>query len=240
MKWLVPITALVLSTALFTTSGCLIEENDLFSQFCADPCVTLTGNFSTGDGSAPLSDVQLVVKWDNTVFLGGVIRTKAKTYTKADGSYSLQFVARDDELEEGFYKVEIVASDKYLDCGRGGGDLPGFSFEAFTGDTTVTVDYYLPLSASILVRGENVSQIAKGDSFWVQTASRFGVSGSQECGSHVFWNHEPRETERILEVAAFQPIVVESRINKDSIRTTRYDTLSLNPGEEIEFVARYP
>ena len=54
---------LVLGIFLFVS--CSKEEDDLISQNCESDCTQIIGKIMTDNGTVPISDVKLTVKWDN-------------------------------------------------------------------------------------------------------------------------------------------------------------------------------
>src|SRR5690606_24436702 len=95
---------IILGVLIFIS--CSKEEDDLISQNCETNCTEIVGKIMTDNGTVPISNLKLTVKWDNIPHLGsGTIRTKATTKTDSQGNFYLKFFIRDDELEEGGFRL---------------------------------------------------------------------------------------------------------------------------------------
>ncbi|MBF8962711.1 carboxypeptidase regulatory-like domain-containing protein [Pontibacter sp. FD36] len=89
-------------------SSCTKEEDDYISKYCPGSCTEVSGQVLRGSGQ-PIKNMQLLVTWQNLRPFkgggGGIIRKKAVAYTDDSGNYTLRFLLRDDEMEEGHIEV---------------------------------------------------------------------------------------------------------------------------------------
>lgn len=65
-----------------------------------------------------------------------------------------------------------------------------------------------------------------------------GIEGKQGCGPVVTWS-SGLPLNPILEVAAEQPVIVETHKIKNGTRTVSYNTLNLTIGQKIVFNAEF-
>src|SRR5690606_1576029 len=109
--------SLVIILGIFLFAGCSKKEDDLISQNCETNCTEIVGKIMTDNGTVPIQNLKITVTWDNIAYLGtGIIRTKASTRTDSRGNYRLKFYLRDDEFEEGGYRMfyEKLNEDIFL------------------------------------------------------------------------------------------------------------------------------
>lgn len=226
---------------LLTLTSCVEDENDLKSQNCDDSCVTLNGLISTGNGSEPLDGASLEVIWDNAGAYGGTNRLKARSETNENGFYEIGFELREDELEEGFFRIQIAVPDPYLQhCFDRG--YYEFAVSDLTNDTIVTTNYGIPLKTTLLVRATGAANMGENDRFSVGITSPFGIGFSSGCGSGnlISWTNDTPEQTFSLDVAAEQPVTIRINITKDGQRTIKTDTLYFDVGKTAEFTAEFP
>ncbi|WP_276497897.1 hypothetical protein [Pontibacter litorisediminis] len=216
---------------LLLISGCLDKEEDITGPVCLTGCTTIQGKLTTGTGSAPLGSAILTLEWVNTRYLsGGTIRKKATAKTDADGNYQLAFQVRDDELGEGYFNVDIaVDTVQYMLCGK---DNYSFTFFEMKRDTTIEVNSFIPRKAFLELRLSNPEQVKTSDYFASTVYSPVGVDGEQSCGKVETWRSDYSST-RVVEVAAEQPVVIDTRKTKDGVQTVTMDTLLLSVGQRV-------
>jgi len=216
-------TSLILLTGgLLALVGCKKDDK---VETCPGSCTVITGRLLTAGGTTPLARVPLTVKWLNRVSLfGGDVRTKATATTNADGWYTLRFFVRDDELHQGYFKVDYsVDKSKYYDLGS------DFAFMELPRDTTIVQDYLIPRKAYVELVLTNPGALTAADSFWSNFSSRSGLfPGTSTAGPAVSWPLQGQSSR--VEVAGDQPVVVENLRNKAGVRVVTYDTLRIPAG----------
>lgn len=217
-------------------SACVEREDDI-APVCEDACTTISGYLTTGDGTGPLPNANLTVYWKDTPYLSrGTVRRKAIATSDANGYYELNFHIRPEELENGYFQVEIpVNPDEYLICGQGD---HSFAFHDLQRDTAVQINYFIPRKAFVEIQVYNQEQIQEGDYFATNVKSRLGVEGKQGCGGVSTWSRSELSN-AVLDVAAEQPVVVRVIKTRDGIKTESNDTLTLAAGEKVLFEAEF-
>ena len=224
---------------LMTLTSC-IKEGDLINQDCNDSCTTVNGLLLTGNGNQPLSDAYLEVIWENSDQSSSTNRVKASGNTDENGYYELKFHLEEDELKAGFHRVQInVSDDNYLKhCVR---DYYDFKLLHLTNDTTVTIDFGIPLKTTLDIKAIGASEMGDNDRFYVGLRSPFGVGFNSGCEDGFLIQSTNQSAEQIYtkEVAAHQPVVVHIDITKNGQRVNKYDTLSMNVGEKTEYIVEF-
>jgi hypothetical protein len=211
-------------------SGCIIEEDDYISKYCPGSCTEIKGRIRTGIGRQAMPGVQLVATWYNLYPLtgGGIVRKKAVTKTDAQGNYTLRFLLRDDELENGYIEIHYgVDKDKYLDCRAGKTIHPGF----LKRDTTYNLDFYFPKIAYLSLELTNAKDMAPTDLFFSTITYPAGSSPENTCGQALSWHGAAGKSQTVPVAAEDKIVVVNSRF-KNGIQVVDSDTLNLMPGEQ--------
>jgi hypothetical protein len=124
-------------------TGCVNEQEDYISKYCPGSCTEVSGKVLRASGQ-PVKGMQLTATWRNmrTFYegMGGTTRKKAVAYTDAQGNYTLRFLLRDDEMEDGYIDV----SPQIANCP----DWECYSYTLYWDklkrDTTYTYDLVLP------------------------------------------------------------------------------------------------
>ncbi|MEM7108227.1 MAG: hypothetical protein AAF519_08370, partial [Bacteroidota bacterium] len=57
------------------------------------------------------------------------------------------------------------------------------------------------------------------------------------CGTVISWTNQNPDETYLIEVAAFQPVIVSTTTRKGEERTNQLDTLFLELGEELAYTA---
>lgn len=236
--WPLIVCSVVLLVPLL--GSCTQKEDDLASQDCPGSCTTIQGRFTTAGRREGIANVLLEVVWkniDHTPFgNGGISRRKATGRTNEEGFYQLTFLMREDE-EEGYFVVKYQADAKeYL--------VPlnhnWFEVDGLTPDTAVTYDYLLPRKAFIELQVANREAIKSSDSFAGDFTYELGVltpqGGSQRRVVAVSYLAPP---ESLIEVAADQPVFVQTTKVKDNARSLQSDTLVIAGGQKQVFTVAF-
>ncbi|WP_245539638.1 hypothetical protein [Pontibacter roseus] len=88
--------------------------------------------------------MQLTATWKNlrTFYegMGGATRKKAVTYTDAQGNYTLRFLLRDDEMEDGY----VVINPQVTNCPNPECYAYTLYWDELKRDTTYTYNIELP------------------------------------------------------------------------------------------------
>ncbi|MEM7110615.1 MAG: hypothetical protein AAF519_20465, partial [Bacteroidota bacterium] len=221
MKALLHILLILISLSLLLLQGCIEDEDDLISQQeCSSiPCAMLNGMISTGDGHEPFQGAEIEVLWKNTVYLGGgTIRTKARGQTNEDGYYEINFRVREDELEDGYFLVKIFIDSNFLSCGNTT-EYHDFSISQLSNDSIVTTHYGIPYKAFLSVHANGASQMADNDYLSFTATSPAGIDFQGGCGTVISWTNQNPDETYLIEVAAFQPVIVSTTTRKGEERT---------------------
>ncbi len=123
-------------------TGCVEEQEDYISKYCPGSCTEVSGKILLASGQ-PAKGIMLTVTWRNlrTFYegMGGSTRKKAVAYTDEQGDYTLRFLLRDDELEDG----KMMISPYVTNCP----DVECYTYTLYwhelKRDTTYTYDFTL-------------------------------------------------------------------------------------------------
>ena len=215
-------------------TGCIRHEDDFISKYCPGSCTQLQGRLTTADGTEPLAGALLTATWKDIhpPLGGGTIRKKGVARTDANGNYTLSFLLRDAELQDGYIAVTISLDQQtYATCDT---ELVFYAFE-LARDTTIAVNYNAPRKAYITAALANKADIRPGDHFSTTFTYQSGKKPDL-CGPGVVWNWTDR-TQQVLDVAAQQPVIVRNQKIKSGVETTETDTLMLSPGQQLAYKA---
>lgn len=208
--------------------SCSREEDDLISQNCETNCTEIVGKIMTDNGTVPISNLKLTVKWDNIQYLGsGTIRTKATTRTDSQGNFYLKFYIRDDELEEGGFRLsyEQLDQDKYLRT-----DFNEISLFPITRNTTLTINHNVPKKAFLNLSLLNLDQVQQGDNFMTEFSYPRPSDFSQSIDGEVRgWNNESKQN-HLLEIAGNQPIELIIYRTINGVQTTEIKSIFFDAG----------
>ena len=213
---------------------CSKEENDLISQNCETNCTEIVGKIMTDNGTVPISNLKLTVKWDNIPYLGsGIIRTKATTRTDSQGNFYLKFLIRDDELEDGGFRLIYGPLDKnkYLRT-----DLNGISLFQITRDTTLILNHNVPKKAFLNLSLLNLDQVQQGNSFTTEFSYPRPFGYSQNIDGQVRgWNSES-EKNSLIEIAGNHPIELKIYRTENGVQTTEIENIFFNAGTTTDYI----
>ncbi|PKV63064.1 carboxypeptidase-like regulatory domain-containing protein [Pontibacter ramchanderi] len=124
-------------------TGCIEKEDDYISKYCPGSCTEVTGRVLRAASGQPIPGMQILATWDNRKSfkegIGGTVRKKAVAHSDNDGSYTLRFLLRDEEMMEG--EIEIVPQ------GRGCNETNCQRYTLYSSelkrDTTFTHDFVI-------------------------------------------------------------------------------------------------
>ncbi|ALD20017.1 hypothetical protein [Hymenobacter sp. DG25A] len=197
---------------------------------CSGSCTIIKGRYVTDDGAKGIAGMPVEVQWKNQPSTYNIIiRRKAATKTDANGYYKLRFFIKDDELQNGYFRlVHTLHSKAYVNDHS----IGGAQFDGLTRDTTIINDWLLPRKAFIKLEVSNPTQAASP--YYAYTSFNFNIGAIP--------NPYPESWYKIVmpwrgaftttvEVAANQPIDIETLKEKNSISTRTHDTIRLAPEE---------
>jgi hypothetical protein len=213
--------------------SCSKEEDDLISQNCETNCTEIVGKIMTDNGTVPISNLKLTVKWDNIPYLGsGIIRTKATTRTDLQGNFYLKFFIRDDELEEGGFRLsyEQLDNNEYLRT-----DLNGISLFQITRDTTLTISHNVPKKAYLNLSLLNLDQVQQGNSFMTEFSYPRPSGFSQSIDGQVRGWNSVSEQNHLLEIAGNQPIELKIYRTVNGIQSTEIENITFDAGTTSDY-----
>ncbi len=230
------LTLIIVLGIIFFIS-CSKEEDDLISQDCNTDCTEIVGRIMTDNGTVPIPNLKITVTWDNIPPMGaGIIRTKATTRTDSEGNYYLKFYLRDDELEEGGYRMsyEELNSNVFLAT-----NLNGISLFEISRDTTLTINHNVPKKAYLNLSLLNLNDIQQGDSFSTDFSYERPLGFSQSIDGQVRgWNSESPNN-NLIEVAGNHPIELKVYRRVNNITTTEIETLNFDAGTTTNYTIDY-
>ena len=218
---------------LCALTGCVDEQEDYISKYCPGSCTEITGRISSGINRQAMQNVQLTATWKNLqpVFGGGTIRKKAVAKTDQQGNYTLRFLLRDDELQDGYIEIQYgIDNGKYLDCREGSAVHSG----ELKRDTTYTLDMYFPQRAYLSLELTNPQDMAPSDRFFSTIKYPSGSAPGRTCG-YVFSWHGTSTTTQTAPVAAGDTVIIHKSGSKGGVQIVDSDTLTLSPGEQRVF-----
>jgi hypothetical protein len=227
------ILKLTLLINLILFQSCSKEEEDLVSQKCQSDCTEIIGKIMTENGTVPITNLELTVKWDNIPYLGiGKILTKATTQTDSEGNFHLKFFMRDHELEEGDLRIEYkVNENEYLAA-----HLDKIRFKKVSQDTIITLNYNIPKKAFLNLSLLNLKNIKQKDWFILGLTYEKPVGFEQSIykGSKG-WNSESNKND-IIEIPGNQSVELRITRGKNNVSTIEIDTIFLNTGATSNYL----
>ncbi|MCX2741747.1 carboxypeptidase-like regulatory domain-containing protein [Pontibacter anaerobius] len=211
-------------------SSCDYEENDYISKYCPGSCTVIKGRVSDQSG-APVVGATMRIRWRNEVYLHPTFtREKAIATTDANGNYELLFLLRDQELVEGYISLESeVNLEQYLSC-RG---YSQWYLGEIARDTTIIQNYTIAPAATLRLVFHNQEPANQQDRIFTSIKYKLSASDADSC-AYVYDSRSGYSSER-LPIPAGQPIVLYTESIKDGSRSTRKDTLVLEPNELREY-----
>lgn len=215
-------------------SNCIQEEDDL-DQNCIAHCAQVKGTLRTDNGNWGLADIPLTIKWNHIKYLsGGIIRTKGRTATDANGDFAFKFSMREDELLAGYFTVEYdIDTAKYLTFGQN-----SFMLDDVKPDTIIAVDYLIPAKAFLNCTLLNLDKMAPTDYFASEFNSPMGYDGQCCSGSVITWTQAFSGKFKVT-VAGDQPIYIKTYKRVNSVSTVTYDTLSVPRGKTQPYIVDF-
>jgi len=177
---------------MFALTSCEKEDDDTNKE-CTPGYTTISGHIVTSDNT-PLKDVKLQLKYVEARWLASYHSwLKRKTTTDANGSYSMSFNIKDDEVESfdgqssSYFELQIDFSnldpDKYflpeqvLEKGISYSYNPIISLKQ---DKIYDVSFYIPTKDYITVTLKNFKPTQTGDHFEVQTFFPWGSKSDEK------------------------------------------------------------
>ncbi|MDM8159615.1 hypothetical protein QUH73_07315 [Labilibaculum sp. K2S] len=174
--------------------GCEKEDVDTNKELTPG-YTTITGHFVTSD-NAPLKGVGLQLKYVERALLYSHSLLKKEATTDADGSYSMSFNIKDDEVEsfEGqsssYFELQIDFSnldpDKYFlpeQVSETSTSYPYNPIISLKQDTAYDASFYIPTKDYITVALKNFKPTIESDHFEVQTFCPWGMKSDENVGS---------------------------------------------------------
>jgi hypothetical protein len=237
------IVIFLVSSLMVSFSGCFddVYEDDLISQECISPCVTLMGVLTTGDGNEPLANTQVEAIWnDNISAFRSKLRKKAQTITDENGFYEMTFFIRFEERSDGYFFCQaIVDTSEYWQ--RNDHDkFPRFGHHNLKNDTTYVSDFFIPYNASIYLHFSNINSLESADRVDIELDSY--TIEEEKFSSYVtgLITDQNLDTRQILiDIPALIPLVLEIRVTRDGIKNARQYEMIPIKDEEIRFTSTF-
>lgn len=230
MKFRILSLKILFAILLFTS--CSKEEDDFISQNCETDCTEIIGKIMTDNGTVPIADVELTVKWDNIPYLGsGTIRNKATTRTDSEGNFNLKFFIRDDEIENGGFRIEYELNEsEYLSS-----HLNRITIFQIARDTTLNINYNIPKKAYLNLSLLNLDDVQSPDWF----ATNFGYETPEGFtqsvnGQHIGWNNQSNQN-NLIEIPGNQNVRIEVFRRVNNVTTTEIDNILIEAGTTSDY-----
>jgi hypothetical protein len=202
------------------------EKNNTVEPTCQSHCTTISGRFTTDNRTAPIAGLPIQMEWvKHKGLLSADVRIKAKTKTDAQGNYRLNFYVKDDELQDGVFKITYSADAREYIIDR---DKQGAAWLELSRDTLIVSDWLLPRKAYVRPEITNPSQII--GSYWGEYG--FANGAYQGPGRYSYavvftFNQLPSDA---IEVAANQPVDLKAYKTVNGQRIETHDTVRIAPG----------
>lgn len=173
--------------ALFTLIGCEKEDDDSDKE-CAPGYTTISGHVITSDNT-PLKGVGLQLKYVESRWLASYHSwLKREATTDSNGSYSMSFNIKDDEMESfdgqssSYFQLQIDFSnldpDKYFLPEQISETDTSYSYNPIISlkqDMVYDASFYIPRKDYITVTLKNYKPLQTNDRFEVQTFFPWGT-----------------------------------------------------------------
>ncbi len=172
-----------------------VKEDDDTNKELTPGYTTINGHFVTSN-NVPLKGVEVQLKYVEARWLASFhSRLKKGATTDANGSYSMSFNIKDDEVEtyeaqySSYFELGFDFSnldpDKYfLSYSLDNDSSYWFSVRpSFKQDTAYNVSFYIPAKDYITVNLNNYKPVQTGDHFEVQTFCPWGIKSDKNVGS---------------------------------------------------------
>ena len=175
--------------------GCEKEDDDTNKE-CTPGYTTISGQIVTSDNT-PLKGVKLQLKYVEARWLASYHSwLKREATTDANGSYSMSFNIKDDEVEsfEGqsssYFELQVDFSnldpDKYFLPEQVSETGTSYSYNPIISlkqDTVYDASFYIPTKDYITVTLKNFQPTIESDHFEVQTFCPWGMKSDENVGS---------------------------------------------------------
>ncbi|MCE5227850.1 MAG: hypothetical protein LLG05_18580 [Porphyromonadaceae bacterium] len=172
------------------------KEDDDTDRECTPGYTTINGHIVTSDNT-PLKGVKLQLKYvEEQYLLSYHSWLKREATTDANGSYSMSFNIKDDEVESyeaqyhSYFEFQFDFSnldpDKYFLPEYATGTDTSYSYNPILSlkqDTTYDASFYIPAKDYITVTLKNFKPTNESDHFEVQTFFPWGMKSEENIGS---------------------------------------------------------
>lgn len=230
------ILTLWLLVFLVLHQSCSKQEDDLISQNCEIGCTEIIGKIMTDAGTVPIRNLKLTVKWDNIGHLKpGIVRTKASTRTDEKGNFYLKFLIRDDELQEGGFRlVYEIDTKKFIVR-----PVDQIGLYGIGRDTILKVEHNIPQKAFLNLSVLNLDELQQNDYISANFSYLIPLEFSQSfSGTSIGWDKESNNN-KTIEVAGNQPISISIIRQKNDVSTIENDTITLAAGTTSTYTINY-
>ena len=225
---------LAVSTVTLLATGCLKKEK---IESCPGQCTIVSGRLLTSNQQA-LANAPVSVNWilRGGVFGGGEVRTRGRATTDASGNFQFSFYVQDDELRDGYFRVNYeVAKNQYYVLDDGDALLN------IKRDTTYQLlPYLIPRKATVKLTVSNPNQIQ--GYFAVDFASAYGrtLTTKQGGGGPVFIvPQQSTPYTNTAEIAGDQKLYMQITRNINGTSTRTLDSLTVPAGTSRDINVRY-
>lgn len=178
--------------ALFALMGCEKEDDDSDKE-CTPGYTTISGHVVTSDNT-PLKGVELQLKYVESRWLASYHSwLKREATTDANGSYSMSFNIKDDEMESfdgqssSYFELQIDFSnldpDKYFLPEQISETDTSYSYNPIISlkqDMVYDASFYIPRKDYITVTLKNYKPLQTNDRFEVQTFFPWGTKSDEK------------------------------------------------------------
>lgn len=224
-------SALFLLFILAAFVSCVKEDDDTNKELVPG-YTTITGHIVTSD-NAPLKGVEMQLKYVETRWLASFHSwVKKEATTDANGSYSMSFNIKDDEVET--YEAQYSSYFELgFDFSKLDPDKYFLSYYSLQNDsscwfsvrpslkqnTAYQVSFYIPEKDYITVHLNNFKPVLAGDHFEVQTFFPWGTKSEEKNNSNKLLN-----TEYGISSTGYDNFVAKSENQTFRVPVARNDT----------------
>lgn len=230
-------TSIIFILMILILQSCSREEDDFFSINCETNCTEFFGKVMTDNGTTPISNLSLTVKWDNIQYLGsGVVRVKDRTTSDSDGNFRLNFFVRDDEISSGSFTIEYeIDENKYYSSHLN--KMTEFRIEKR--DTTLNLNYNIPKKSYLYLNLQNLDKVEKSDYFSTTFSYEKPLSFKQSINGHaISWNNDSKQN-NLIELVGNQKVLLKIIRRKNNVYETETDTLFIEAGRTLNYTIDY-
>ena len=231
-------TYLISSIALILVAilgeSCYIVDDDDINATCSNQCTIIQGRFTTKDGNTGMPAMNLSLDWSSRDAIGLFVKTRkiASTRTDRAGNYHISFYVKDEEINNGNYRLHYEVPDKtYSHNPR----VQYISLPIVTRDTTITRNFHLPrMDATIHFRLTNPDALGPDDRLYCHVIYEYDDLEYEELYGDGALN-PPDLIESTYTTASDQFTYVRTRKVKNGVENVSVDSVMIGSGQTVTY-----